>query len=105
MPPRKKVTLPDHVRAAVLADIVLSHQTTITAEENEKVRIFLATEQGLDTYEIAEHLGMSQSGVSNYRRQGKEIWERRELEKRSRGARGNPIGEDPLRSGELTPLR
>jgi DNA-binding NarL/FixJ family response regulator len=97
--------LPDHVRAAVLADIELTHERAVTAEEDDKVRIFLATEQGLDTYEIADQLGISQTTVSKYARQGKEILERREREKREREpARDQPAGRDPDRSGEPEPV-
>lgn len=98
MPPKKRVDLPDHVRAAVLADVALSHQQAIQAEENDKIRIYLATEQGLDTYEIAEQLGVSQSSVSKWSRQGKEAYARRE------SARGRRLGEDPLRPAQLEPL-
>lgn len=96
--------MPDHVRAAVLADLALTHQTAIAADENDKVRVYLATEQGLDTYEIAEQLGISQSAVSNYRRQGKVIFERRMQEERERESGDQPTGEDPVRPGELEPL-
>ncbi|GAA1427684.1 hypothetical protein GCM10009601_39370 [Streptomyces thermospinosisporus] len=104
MPPKKKVTLPEHVRAAVLADIELTHQTAIQAEENDKVRIFLATQQGLDTYEIADKLGISQSSVSKYARQGREILERRRREAEARESGGQPSGEDPFRPGEPEPV-
>jgi hypothetical protein len=105
MPPKKKVDLPDHVRAAVLADIALTHQAAIAAEENDRIRVYLATEQGMDTYEIAEELGdVSQQTVSRWARQGKEILERRDREKRERDPRGRPAGEDPVRRGELEPL-
>lgn len=105
MPPKKKVDLPDHVRAAVLADIALTHESAVTAEENDKVRIYLATEQGLDTYEIAEELGdVSQQTVSRWARQGREILERREREKRQREQGGHSTGEDPVRSGEPAPV-
>lgn len=75
------------------------------AEERAKIRIHLAMEQGVTTYELEEELGISQQTISRWGRLGKEALERRQLEKRESGARGNPIGEDPLRSGELTPLR
>jgi transposase-like protein len=85
------VELPDHVRAAVLADVGLTHQQAITAEENDKVRVYLAVEQGVTTYEICQELGVSQSVVSNWRRQGEEIFRRRE------SARSNQAGVDPVR--------
>lgn len=105
MPPKKKVDLPDHVRAAVLADIALTHQSAITADENDKVRIYLATVQGLDTYEVAAELRISQTTASKYARLGREILERREREKREREQGSHPAGDDPVRPGELEPLR
>lgn len=105
MPPKKKVTLPDHVRGAVLADLALTHQSAITADENEKVRIYLATVQGLDTYEIADGLQISQTTASKYARLGKEILERRQREAQERESAGGwPVGQDPLRPGEPEPV-
>ncbi|MFF5471021.1 helix-turn-helix domain-containing protein [Streptomyces achromogenes] len=105
MPPKKKVNLPDHVRAAVLADIALTHESAVRAEENDKIRIFLATEQGLDTYEIADELGdVSQQTVSRWARQGREILERREREKREREQGDHTAGEDPVRPRERQPI-
>lgn len=102
MPPKKRVTLPDHVRAAVLADVALSHKTAQDADENSKIRLYLATEQGLDTYELAEELGISQTSVSKYARLGREALERRKREREAReSARDQQPGEDPLRPGEL----
>lgn len=98
MPPKKKVDLPDHVREAVLADVELSYRQSIEFDENAKVRIFLATEQGLDTYELAEKLGISQTTASKYARQGKEAHERREQ------ARSQGTGDDPHRPGEREPV-
>ncbi|MFC5799148.1 helix-turn-helix domain-containing protein [Streptomyces formicae] len=95
MPPKKKVDLPDHVREAALADVELSHQQALDAEERDRVRVFLATEQGLSTYEIADRLGVSQQTVSNWRRQGEEVYRRREA------ARSRRSGNDPDRPTEL----
>ncbi|MEW2498347.1 hypothetical protein AB0942_33160 [Streptomyces nodosus] len=96
--------MPDHVRGAVLTDLALTHQTAINADENDKVRIHLATEQGLDTYEIAQALNISQSTASKYARLGREILERREQERSAlESARNQQPGEDPVRSGELVP--
>jgi hypothetical protein len=100
VPPRKKVTLPDHVRDAVLTDIALTYQNALDADEAAKIRLFLATEQGLDTYEIAEKLGISQTSASKYARQGKEALARRSEGGASESARGQQPGEDPVRSGE-----
>jgi transposase-like protein len=97
MPPKKRINLPDHVRDAVLDDVALSHEETALAEEREKIRIFLATEQGLTTQEIADRMGVSQTAVSKWRRQGEEAYVRREE------ARSRRTGEDPDRSGELVP--
>lgn len=98
MPPKKKVELPDHVRKAALADVKLSYRLSIEADESAKIRIYLGTEQGLSTYEIAEDLGVSQPVVSKWSRQGREAYERREEARNRRG------GVDPDRSGELTAL-
>ncbi|MFF9268643.1 helix-turn-helix domain-containing protein [Streptomyces rochei] len=98
MPPKKKVDLPEHVRAAVLSEVSLDYEAAAAAEERSKIRIFLATEQGLSTYELAERLGVSQAVVSKWSRQGKEAWEARE------SARGSQSGEDPVRPGEPVPL-
>lgn len=97
MPPKKKVDLPDHVRAAVIGEVKLGYEAAADAEERSKIRIYLATEQGLSTYELAESLGVSQAVVSKWSRQGKEAYERRE------SARDHQLGEDPVRSGELVP--
>lgn len=94
MPPKKRIELPDHVRKAVLADVALTYQQSLESDENAKVRIYLATEQGLDTYEIAGQLGVSQSAVSKWKLQGKEVYHRREQERDQRH------GPDPERSGE-----
>jgi transposase-like protein len=77
VPPRKKIELPDHVRSAVLDDLLLVHMETIAAEEREKIRIHLAVEQGLTTAEIASRLEVSQSVVSKWRKQGEEARDRR----------------------------
>lgn len=97
MPPKKRVELPDHVRNAVLGDVLLGYEAAADAEERSKIRIYLATEQGLSTYEIAERLNVSQAVVSKWSRQGKEAYERREQGSHS-------AGEDPVRPGELEPL-
>lgn len=90
--------MPDHVRAAVLSDVLMDVEQAAVAEERSKIRIFLATEQGLTTYEIATKLGMPQQTVSRWARQGRELWEAREPTGSQRS------NEDPLRSGELEPL-
>ena len=94
MPPRKKIDLPDHVRDAVVGDVRLSLKQSVDADENFKIRIYLAIEQGLTTREIADELGIGQTSVSKYANQGKEAYERREQ------ARSNRPGEDPVRSSE-----
>ena len=97
MPPRKRVTLPDHVRNAVLSDLALTKRRATEAEEDFKVRIYLGVEQGLDTYELAEELGLSQSAVSKYRGQGQAILERREKERGEfEPTRDRPAGDDPV---------
>jgi hypothetical protein len=105
VPPKKRVDLPDHVRKAVLDDIELTHGAALDAEERDKIRIYLATEQGLDTYEIAERLGnVSQPTVARWALKGKEAFERREREKGAReSAGGDPAGRDLGGSGEREP--
>jgi DNA-directed RNA polymerase specialized sigma24 family protein len=103
VPPKKKVDLPDHVRAAVLGEVQLDYRQAADAEERSKIRIFLATEQGLTTYEIATKLNVPQQTVSRWARQGKEAWERREGVTREPEGDQQP-GEDPVRSGEPLPL-
>jgi response regulator of citrate/malate metabolism len=98
VPPKKKVDLPDHVRAAVLADVQLSYEQSLDADESAKIRIFLATEQGLTTQEIADRLRISQTSASKYRMQGEEAYRRRE------SARSHQSGPDPVRSGERQPV-
>jgi transcriptional regulator len=98
VPPKRKIDLPDHVRAAVLADVHLDYDSAADALERSKIRIHLAIEQGLTTYEIAEDLGVSQAVVSKWSRQGKEAFENRE------SARSQPAGGDSGRSGEREPV-
>lgn len=95
VPPKRKINLPDHVREAVLGDVALTHQAAIEAEERDKIRIYLAVEQGLTTQELADRLLVSQSVVSKWRRQGEEAYLSREA------ARSLRLGEDPDRPGEL----
>jgi DNA-directed RNA polymerase specialized sigma subunit len=98
MPPRKRVDLPDHVREAVLADIALTHAQALDAEERDKIRIYLGTEQGLTTREIADEVGLGQTSVSKYAREGKEAYERRQQ------ARSRRAGEDPDGPAEPGPI-
>jgi DNA-directed RNA polymerase specialized sigma24 family protein len=95
VPPKKKVTLPDHVREAVLSDVELSHEVAVQADENDKIRIYLAVEQGITTQEIGHRLGAAQTTVSRWRRQGEEAYRRREQ------ARSGRPGGDPDRPAEL----
>lgn len=98
MPPKKRIDLPDHVREAVLADIALTHEEAVRADERDKVRIYLGTVQGLDTYEIAERLAdVSQPTVARWAQKGKEAYERRRREQEERESAGSkPAGGDPL---------
>ena len=88
VPPKKRVELPDHVREAVLDDIALSQQEAAAAEERLRIRVHLAVQQGLTTYEIAERLGIAQQSVSRWSKQGEE-------------ARSRRFGEGASRPGEL----
>ncbi|MFF4020022.1 hypothetical protein [Streptomyces sp. NPDC001843] len=97
--------MPDEVRDAVLDDVALSFQNALDADELSKIRIYLSTVQGLDTYEIAEKLGISQTSASKYARQGKEAYERRQQEKRESESTGDrQLGEDPLRPEQREPV-
>lgn len=98
MPPRKRVDLPDHVREAVLSDVGLSYEQSLASDENFKIRIYLANEQGLTTREIADELKIGQTSVSKYLREGREAYERRQ---QARGSRAEP---DPDRPGEREPI-
>jgi DNA-directed RNA polymerase specialized sigma24 family protein len=105
MPPKKKVDLPDHVREALLGDVHMTYENALDAkalqeraDERFKIRIYLATEQGMTTREIAEELGIAQTSVSKYANQGREAYERREQ------ARSQPAGEDPVRSSQREPV-
>jgi hypothetical protein len=99
VPPKKKVDLPDHVRAAALAEAELSYRDTLSSEERFKVQLYLKVQQGLTTYELAEHfqgrgLQVSQPTIARWVNYGEEVYNRRE------SARDQQPGEDPVRSGE-----
>lgn len=83
MPPRRKIVLPDHVREAVLSEIGLSAKVSADAEASFKLRVYLATQQGLTQDEIAQELSVSQAVISKWRNQG-------EQEARERGLVPNP---------------
>lgn len=105
MPPRKKIDLPDSVRAALLADVELTYRHSLDADESSKVRIYLALEQGITTYELEDQLRVSQQTISRWGRQGKEALERRERGKGARESAGDSQpGPDPDRSGEREPV-
>ncbi|MFF0140451.1 helix-turn-helix domain-containing protein [Streptomyces sp. NPDC005227] len=77
MPYRKSVEWPEPVRAALCEDLRFVQNVARQAEEALRVRVYLAVEQGLTTQEVADALEISQSAVSNYRRQGEEAFRRR----------------------------
>ena len=104
MPPKKKVVLPDNVRDAVLTDVELTYRDSLDSDTRSKIRIFLATEQGLSTYEIADKLKVSQPVVSKWSRQGREALARREEEQRRAEEGNRSRGDDPDRSGEPSPV-
>lgn len=101
MPPKKKVNLPDHVREAVLDDVQLSRRVSEESDATYKIRIYLATEQGLTTYEIADSLRLAQQSVSRYARQGQELYEARKEALRNEQAGDGRGGGDPDRPREL----
>jgi pimeloyl-ACP methyl ester carboxylesterase len=101
MPPKRKVDLPDHVREAALADVQLSQRVSAESEASFKIRIYLATEQGLGQSEIADRLGLSQPVISKYVRQGQELYNARQKALGNAQTRDRSDSEDPDRSGEL----
>ncbi|WP_410088765.1 sigma factor-like helix-turn-helix DNA-binding protein [Streptomyces sp. t39] len=70
------------------------------ALERDKIRIYLATEQGLETYEIAERLGLSRTSVNKYARQGREALASRERSAGEQAGSGGG-GADPGGPREL----
>jgi DNA-directed RNA polymerase specialized sigma24 family protein len=105
MPPRKRIELPDRVRKAVLSEVKLSYLRALEADEESKIRMFLAVEQGLTTYDISERLEVPQQTVSRWCRQGREAWERREAQGGEDEPAGDPApGDDPVRSAEPEPV-
>lgn len=84
MPAKKKVDLTKDVKDAVRDRILLSQDASENAQrfadaadENFKIDIYLAVEQGMTTYEIGELLGKSQSVVSKWRIAGEQARDRR----------------------------
>ncbi|MBW8703743.1 hypothetical protein MBT84_29530 [Streptomyces sp. MBT84] len=73
---RRRVDWPAHVREAIGAELRFSHEAAQAAEVSFKIRVYLAVEQGLTTYELAEELGISQPAVSKDRIQGEAAFER-----------------------------
>jgi hypothetical protein len=103
VPPKKKVDLPDHVRAAALAEAELSYRDTLGAEERFKVQLYLKVQQGLTTYELAEYfqsrgLQVSQPTIARWANYGEEAYKRRE------SARDQQSGQDPVRPGQREPI-
>jgi DNA invertase Pin-like site-specific DNA recombinase len=92
MPPRKRVDLPEYVREVVLLDVERSYRKSLESNEEAKIRIYLATEQGLTTRELADQLDIGQTSVSKYAREGKEAYELRDQKKRSRRTGEGPDG-------------
>lgn len=105
MPPKKRIELPDHVREAVLGDVYHSCDVWSRAEEDFKIRVYYAVEQGVTQGEIGDRLRLSQAVVSKYARQGKEILAERERRRRLESEGDLRSGEDPFRSGELAANR
>lgn len=100
MPPKKRVDLPDHVRAAVLGDVAHSCDVWTRAEEDFKIRTYYAVEQGVTQREIADQLGVTQQVVSKYASQGREFLAERERVRVEQAGAGRDR-EDPDRSGKL----
>lgn len=97
MPP-KKVTLPDHVKAAVLDEIAMDYQAIQSATDRMRRRVFLGLEQGLTQDEIADRLN-ALPGVS-VTRQGVSLW-KRTVEQQTRDRDGDRRPSEP---GERQPV-
>lgn len=91
MPP-KKVTLPDHVKDALLDELALMDDAVARVIEDRNVRLYLAVQQGLTTYEAAERLGKSQATISNWSREGAEARDRRRRVDPERPGQREPVG-------------
>lgn len=104
MPPKKKVVLPDSVRAAVLADVKLTYLLAVDSDEAAKIRIYLATQQGFTHDDIAAELGVTRQGVGKWVKQGREALARREERQREQAEGGRRSSNDPDRSGEPEPV-
>jgi transposase-like protein len=63
---------------AIEAELRLARDLQIQAEESFKIRVHLATEQGLTTQQIADGLGCSQAAASKWRIQGEQLLGNRE---------------------------
>lgn len=71
---KRRVDWPPHIREMVLGDLLLSHEAAKAAEDAFKIRVYMAVEQGVTTQQVADRLGISQSGASVYRRQGEALY-------------------------------
>lgn len=78
MPPKRKITLSDEVREALLGRLEQSRETSDRAREAFFVDVYLMNRAGLTEKEEAERLGVSSATVNDWKRRGEEAWRRRE---------------------------
>lgn len=96
MPPRaRKIQLSDEVRTAFKRRLNHVKAVADRAEQDFHVEVYLMWQSGLTFDEIAETLGTRSSTVSDWKRKGEEVYNRRE------SARDQQSGGDPDRPSEL----
>ncbi|WP_162794118.1 helix-turn-helix domain-containing protein [Streptomyces paludis] len=91
--------MPDHVRTALLENVALTHHAATSADELDKIQIYLALEQGATTREVADRLGVSQPTIVTWSRAGKEALARREKERADRSRDDLDRSEELLSNG------
>lgn len=93
MPSRRKITLSDEVKRAVLDEIAMDYQAWQEAEKRFKRRVYLATVQGVYGEEIAERVSVSGGVVSKWKGQGEQETRGRRLDGgTSRPGEREPVG-------------
>lgn len=90
--PRKKIELSDHVRNAILDEIELIAEAAQRADEDKKIRVYLAREQGVLQADMASKLGVSTSVISLWSKQGEQARDRRRSERADRSGEREPVG-------------
>lgn len=102
MPSRRKITLPDHVRKAVLDEIAMDYQAIQAATDRMHRRVYLGLMQGLIQDDVADRLN-SLEGVK-VTRQAVSLWKQRgeQLSEQQAGTIG--LDGSPGRPGEREPV-